>query len=63
MRMMKRPLTKCTERLMIFRRAMQFAKTRAFAMEMAKAGNRDAARFWGRAARADWRAVSALLNS
>lgn len=41
---------------------MAFASNRAFAMEQAKKGNRESARFWGSVARRDWGVIRRLLT-
>lgn len=50
------------ERARLYHASMAFAGTRLFAMELAKKGNRDSARWWGAQARSDWRALHHLLT-
>lgn len=50
------------EKLSILLRADSFTKSRRFAVEQAKAGNRESARWWGRECREDWQHIAAHLG-
>jgi hypothetical protein len=59
---MSRTAKQQQERFRLFLASMAFANNRSFAVEMAAKGNRDAARFWGSAARRDWAVIQRLLT-
>lgn len=50
------------ERLSLLLRVSGFATSRAFAVEQAKAGNRDSARWWGQQCREDWQHIKTFLE-
>jgi hypothetical protein len=50
------------EKLSILLRTSSFATSRRFAVEQAKAGNRDSARWWGKECREDWQHIKTFLG-
>lgn len=50
------------EKLSLLLRASTFASNRRFAVEQAKAGNRESARWWGQQCREDWQHIAAHLG-
>lgn len=50
------------ENLSLLLRVSCFATSRAFAVEQAKSGHRDSARWWGQQCREDWQHIKAFLE-
>ena len=50
------------EKLSLLLRVSNFATNRRWAVEQAKAGNRESARWWGKECREDWQHIKTFLE-